>query len=91
MLEEVKKVLRITHTMLDSEITSEIESCKKDLSIGGVTVTDETDALTARAIKLYCQAAHDFNGKGEKYSQAYEKLKIAMALTGDYNEVTPSV
>lgn len=91
ILEEVKTSLRITHSLLDGEITSEIAACKTDLSMAGVSLVDDTDALTVRAITLYCRGMHDYAGKGDKSTEAYEKLKISMALSGFYNEVAADV
>lgn len=91
VLDEVKTSLRITHTLLDAEITSEIASCKTDLKMAGVVVTNETDPLTVRAIILYCRGMHDYAGKGDRHTEAYEKLKISMALSGYYNAVIVNV
>lgn len=91
ILDEIKTSLRITHTLLDSEITSEIAACKTDLQMAGVITVDETDALTVRAITLYCRGMHDYAGKGDRHTEAYEKLKISMALSGFYNEVVADV
>lgn len=85
ILADVKTNLRISHSSLDDEITSEIAACKQDLSMAGVVVIDDTDELTAVAIKLYCRGMHDYNGLGERYTAAYNRLKNAMALSGDYN------
>ena len=49
------------------------------------------EALITKAVKLYCRARSDFMGKGEQYSRAYEALKIALCLSGDYNEVDGNV
>lgn len=84
LLEKVKINLRIFHTALDADILSDIEACKKDLSVSGVGQVDELDQLTEKAIKLYCRLQHDYGGKGDQYEKAYNSLKAAMALCGDY-------
>lgn len=89
ILDNVKTALRIKNTAYDAEITSFISACKIDLSIGGVKIIEETDALTEQAIKLYCKANFGYEENSEKFAQAYTSLKHAMALCGDYNtEVT---
>ena len=89
MLEEVKANLRISGiTQLDElEIQPLIDACKVDLNISGVNQISETDPLIKRAIILYCKAYFGFNDEMEKYSKAYEFLKMSLALAGEYNEV----
>ena len=88
MLDKVKLALRIKNTTLDTEITDLIEACKLDLSITGVKVIDETDALIQRAIIVYCKANFGLdNSDSEKYQKSYDLLKEHLALCIDYNEV----
>lgn len=84
MLLAVKKALRITHNHLDDELMDLIEACKIDLSISGVVVIDESDALIIHAVKIYCKAFIKEDDQ-EKYLESYKLIKTHMALCGDYN------
>ena len=84
MLQEIKTSMRMTQDALDTEITNNIEMCKKDLEIGGV-YCDESEKLMRKACELYVKWQFDYQGKGEQFESAYRKLKDAMALCGDYN------
>ena len=86
MLNKVKKALRITHDALDDEISDLIEAAKLDLSISGVQVINDTDALIIRAVTLYSKAHFGLsNEDSEKYLRGYTSLKIHLALCGDYH------
>lgn len=87
ILDEVKVAVRTTTS--DAGITNEIEqiiaAAKLDLMTGGVTNTDDTDALVKRAIILYAKANYGMaNPDMEKYQKAYDRLKVTMALTTTY-------
>lgn len=86
ILDDVKKNLKITNAANDADISDTIEACKIDLSIGGVMVVVETDALTKQAIKLYARSHYNYQGEGERWQKAYSALKDSMALCGDYNK-----
>lgn len=83
MLDKIKKSMRISHDKLDDSITDDIEICKKELEMAGVYCKD-TDPLLQKACELYAKWQNDYGGKGERYEKAYNKLKDAMALYGDY-------
>lgn len=87
ILDDIKNSLHITNTANDMDITDAINACKIDLTLGGITVVTDTDALTKQAIKLYCRAYFNYQGEGERWQQAYAALKNSMALCGDYNTV----
>lgn len=89
MLNIIKLDCRITHSKLNEDILENIEACMLDLKRVGVHVPDQTtsyDALLVKAIKLYCRAEYNYNGEAERYKKAYEKLRDALSLCGDYNE-----
>lgn len=86
ILDAVKTSLRISHTALDSDLSQTINACKQDLKIVGVSKVEETDPLTAQAIKLYCKWQFDFQGQGDRYGHAYAGLRDSMALCGDYGK-----
>ena len=86
MLSKIKQSLRITHDALDDEIIDLIDAAKLDLSISGVQVIDDTDALILRAVTLYSKAHFGLsNEDSEKYLRGYTSLKIHLALCGDYH------
>lgn len=85
MLEKIKLALRIKNSAYDAEIQDLIDACKIDLATGGVKVVDELNSLTQHAIVLYCKANFGYDENSQKFAEAYEKLKIVLALTGDLN------
>ena len=87
LTEQMRSTLRISRKNDDitTEITDTIAACKLDLKAAGVVNIDETDALIVRAIRLYCRADFNFNGKGEQYRQSYDLQKMSLSLDGDYN------
>lgn len=86
MLAKIKQALRITHDALDDEILDLIEAAKLDLSISGVQVIEDTDALIIRAVTLYSKAHFGLsNDDSEKYLNGYTSLKTHLALCGEYH------
>lgn len=100
MLEKVKPVLRIFNTAYDAEIQLLIDSCKADLGLAGVnsnktvdvTVNEVTsqviDPLIEQAIILYCKGYFGYDENSERFKDAYLKLKIALALSVEYEVLT---
>jgi len=90
MLEKIKISLRLCHNVLDSDITTNIEACMLDLKRVGVgenlANSSSTDPMIQKAAELFCKWQYDFNGKGDQYNRAYEKLRDALSLCGDYAE-----
>jgi hypothetical protein len=91
LIDDVKLTLRIKNTAYDAEIQALVDTCKADLKISGVDIVNGTDPLTAQAIKLYCKGSFGYDDNSEKFMNAYNGLKIAMALCGDYKAVVPDV
>lgn len=90
MLEKIKLSMRIFHTMLDTDISSNIDACMLDLQRVGlsaeVATSGSEDALIVKAAELYCKWQNDFNGKGDQFQRAYENLRDAMSLCDTYIE-----
>lgn len=87
MLEEVKKLLRITGTAFDVEIQGLIDECKADLRLSGVRTETvvETDVMIKRAIRTYCKANFGFeNADKDGLLKSYESLKSHLILSVDY-------
>lgn len=85
LCEEVKLWLRITGGAADMEIEQTIQSALLDLKVAGVVKADPSDALIKQAVKLYCKAQFGYDAESAKYETAYEHLKTALALCGEYN------
>lgn len=85
MLNLIKLALRIVSPLFDAEILALINACKADLLVAGVGLIDESDALIQRAVVLYCKAHFGYNEESEKFDRAYEFLKKALCLSGDYS------
>ena len=92
LTEKMREALRISNkgAAITADINDSIEACKLDLKAAGVKRIEETDALIIRAIKLFCRADFNFNGKGEQYRQSYDLQKMSLSLDGDYNTATVS-
>lgn len=90
MLEKIKLSMRIYHNALNDDIAGNIDACMLDLQRVGVhekhAKKESEDALIVKAAELYCKWQYDFNSKGEKFMQAYEKLRDAISLCGSYTE-----
>lgn len=84
MIDKVKIALRIKSDAFNEEIQSLIDACKTDLRLAGVDNISETDELVARAVIFYCRAYFFVGDAATRYEQAYQNLKIALSLSGDY-------
>ncbi|MGS0745562.1 phage head-tail connector protein [Syntrophomonas erecta subsp. sporosyntropha] len=84
MLAVVKENLRITTTALDTDLQDDIDAALMDLQRVGIDVTDQSQPLIIKAVKLYCRWQQDYMGKGEQYCKAYTGLMQALSLAGDY-------
>lgn len=84
MLEAVKQNLRISGDALDDDLQDDIEAALADLARVGIDITDQSQPLIIKAVKLYCRWQQDYMGKGEQYSKAYTGLMQALAVAGDY-------
>lgn len=82
----VKSWLRISSNSVDAEVEQTIGACVLDLKNAGVVTVMLNDTLVQQAVKLYCKAQFGFDKDAEKFGDAYEHLKAALALSGDYNK-----
>lgn len=81
--EQVRKKMRISHAHMDDDITDNIAAARLDMGRVGID-PDRDDALTDKAVELYCKAQFDYLGKGEQFQQHYERLRDAMSMAGEY-------
>ena len=92
MLDKVKMALRIKTSAFDEELEGIIAAAETDLRLIGIKTTNDeentmTDPLIQRAIILYAKANFGFFEESEKYQKAYDNLRCALSLAGDYIEV----
>lgn len=88
LLDDVKKVLKITNVENNTEVQDLINTAKLDLKIKGVydSLIIDSDPLIKQAIILYCKASFGFNNpEAERFMKAYESLRLSLLLSGDYN------
>lgn len=84
MLDKVKLAMAVSSTDFDADIQGLIDACLRDLNISGVDTNAANDPLIARAVIFYCKAYFRNDDKSERYQKAYENLKTALSLSGDY-------
>ena len=84
LLDDVKANLRISGNALDVDIQGDIDAALMDLQRVGIDISDQSQPLIVKAVKLYCRWQQDYMGKGEQYYKAYTGLMQALSLAGDY-------
>lgn len=73
ILNSVKKALRISHSLLDEELTANIGEARAEMIRSGVpfeTAADDTNASVTAAIKAYCKMV---NAPDRNSAEGYEK------------------
>lgn len=84
-LTNVKLALRVSHSVLDSDIMADVDACLADLRVCGIIEPDETDALIFNAIKLYCRSLYtDDPVKSAEWLRRYEALKGCLQMAEGY-------
>lgn len=90
MLDRIKVALRITHSKLDADLESTIESAKMELRRIGVMVPDGdyVPDIVFNAIKTYCQMYYtDDEKKRDMFYKSFEcqadGLRKSMEYGGD--------
>ena len=85
LLDDVKKVLRISNTAFDVEISDLIDVCKLDLGISGTVKVVDTDKLIKQAITTYVKANFGWdNPDAERLQESYNMMKNTITLSSDY-------
>ena len=84
-IQDIRQRCRIVTDTFDAEIGSNIDACVIDLGRVGITAISETDAMILQLFTLYCKAALNFEGEGDRYRKAYEYMRDGVSLAGDYN------
>lgn len=87
LLNKVKTSLRISHSVLDEDLTDIVEACLADLKVCGVPEPKADDPLILNAIKLYSKAAYtDDTEKAAAYQARYDALKSCLMMASGYRE-----
>ena len=92
--DQVRKSQRISHNALDDILLSDIEAGACELLRVGVYPYEDDGKsisekpLIRKAIELYAKGIEDFEEKGSRYMADFEKLRDAMALSGEYEKRT---
>lgn len=83
LIEELKRIVRVRSVDAEFELEGLVASCEKEMEIVGI-YGDETDPLYRQAIRLYCKAHYGYDEDAERFREAFDSLRDAMALSGDY-------
>lgn len=84
MLEDVKKALRITTNVFDSELNYLINSAQLDLGIAGVVLPDTMDALVQTAIITYCKMNFGLSEDYDRLKLSYDEQKAQLITATGY-------
>ncbi|MDD6678321.1 MAG: DNA-packaging protein [Firmicutes bacterium] len=88
LLNKVKTSLRISHNVLDDDVTDTIEACLADLKVCGIAKQPD-DKLVLNAVKLFCKAAYTCDpGKAAAYQARYDSLKSCLMMAEGYGGFT---
>lgn len=79
-----KTVLRIKHNQLNEEIKNSIQAFLIEVNLSGIEQINLHDPLIQTLLKNFIRSENNFNEKGEKYRDAFDKLLIKMALSSKY-------
>lgn len=82
---KVKSRIRAKSNAANEEIRDLICAAEADMKKEGIVGTAD-DPLYLQALVLYCKANYGYDKDTERFSDAYNSLKISMALCGDYKE-----
>lgn len=82
----MRQRLRIKSEALDVEIEQNIQAALTEMRRVGIVVTDLSSPLIFTCAEFYCKWMMGFEGDGEKYEKAFEKMRDALSLTGEYTD-----
>ena len=89
----VKNSMGITSSDFDKEIESTIKACFLELDLAGIYVPKDNNIprdfneLLKQALVFYCKAYFRMDASSPNYLKAFEHLKDAMSLSGEYRDV----
>ena len=85
LISKIKSRIRAKSHAADEEVEDLIHAAEADMKKEGIVGTAD-DPLYLQALVLYCKANYGYDKDTERFSDAYNSLKISMALCGDYEE-----
>ncbi len=85
LIEKIKSRVREMSDLSDEEIIDLVKTCRKELEMSGV-YGDEVDPTYYQAVVLYCKANYGYDEDTERFRMAFEALRDAMNLSGDYDK-----
>lgn len=74
----------ISTSAFDTELDILIDACREELRLAGVESSDSSP-LFVQANIFYCKAYFRNDDRSERYQKAFEKVRDAMSLSGEYN------
>ena len=83
-VEEMRKMLRISHNRIDEDLNDLKAAYLSELSMAGVERIPEDHSLAKNGLRLYLRWQENYNGEAERYREAYRGVKIAMSLAEEY-------
>lgn len=84
VIEKLMQRVRVGESAAD-ELEDLAKTCIRELEMSGVYGSVD-DPTYLHAIVLYCKANYGYDEKTERFKEAFESLKNAMALSGDYEK-----
>ncbi len=84
-ISKIKTDIRIKHTVLDNDVSDQIDACLADLTIVGIKNPSETDPTILNAIKLWCRSYYtDDTAKAADWATRYDALKACLMMAAGY-------
>lgn len=98
MLDKIKTSMRISHNALDEDIYSNMDAALIDMVRVGIqpyllednnpVIKEDSkilkDELVRKAIEYYVKWNFDYQEKAERWEKAYNSLRDALSLSGEY-------
>lgn len=88
MLDRIKKAIGVSHNAKDDVYQAYIDAGIEDARNNGVSEEAMYSHLGFALILTYVKAEIDFEGKGERFRENYEKARDTMSLSENYKENT---
>lgn len=85
LVETVKQRIRVLTEDADEEVEALIDTAIGQLKLSGVYEALD-DPTYIQAIVLYCKGNYGYDENTDRFHQAFEALRDAMALSGEYGE-----
>ena len=85
--EKIKLALRIKNNALDDDIKKNIDAALLEMSRVGIDI-ETIDSLILMCVELFCKHVYNFENKGDKYLENFEKLRNSLSLSSKYRGAT---